>query len=128
MVDDQVLATARRAWEGFVKGRECGDWAQFLDTLSDDVTFFLSSPGTFQGENHGKERAIAFTRDALANEALQLRFEEPIRISREDTTVVFEAWDDGTIAGKPITNRIALSVDVTGDQVTTVREYVGVMD
>ena len=128
MIEDEVLVTARRTWDGFVKGRQSGDWAMFLDTLSDDVTLFLSSPGIFQGENHGKDRAIAYTEDMIANLTERLRFEEPVRVSREGTTVVFEAWDDGTIAGKPITNRIALSVDVSGNQVITVREYVGVMD
>ena len=125
---DQVMTTARRAWNGFVAGRATGDWRLFLETLSDDVTFYVPSSGPFQGENHGKRRAEDFTHHMSADPAKRLSFEEPVRVSREGATVVFEAWDEGTIAGKPITNRIALSFDIDGDRVMTVREYVGVMD
>ena len=126
--DDQVMATARRAWDGFVIGRATGDWAVFLDTLSEDVTFFVSLAGPFQGENHGKERAEEFAHHPSTQEAGRLRFQEPIRVLREGDTVVFEAWDEGTIAGEPITNRVALSFDIDDAKVITVREYVGVMD
>ena len=121
------MTTARCAWDGFVAGRANGDWTAFLDTLSDDVTFFISSSGPFQGENHGKHRAEDFAIHA-AQTGDRLKFEEPVRVSREGSTVVFEAWDEGTVGGEPTTNRVALSFDVENDKIITVREYVGVMD
>ena len=126
--DDEVMMVARCAWDGFVLGRATGDWAAFLEVLSDDVTFFTSLPGPFQGENHGKRRAIQFAQYASMRKLGQFRFQKPIRVSREDATVVFEAWDEGTIAGESITNRVALSFDIEDAKVITVREYVGVMD
>lgn len=121
------MTTARRAWDGFVAGRATGNWAEFLGTLGDDVTFFVSSPGPFQGENHGKHRVENFALHAARTED-RLRFEEPVRVSREGCTVVFEAWDEGTVGGEPTTNRVALSFDVENGKVIMAREYRGVMD
>ena len=126
--DNPVMVIARRAWDGFVAGRATGDWTAFLDTLSDDVTFFISSPGPFQGENHGKHRIEDFAQHAAAHGDDRIRFEEPVRVSREGTTVVFEAWDDGSDDSGEMANRVAISFDVDDGRIITVREYVGVMD
>ena len=126
--DSRVMVVARRAWDGFVAGRATGDWSAFLDTLSDDVTFFISSPGPFQGENHGKQRVEDFAQHAAAHGEGRIKFEKPVRVSGKGATVVFEAWDDRSVDGAEMANRVALSLDVEDGRIITVREYVGVMD
>ena len=126
--DDPIVTTARLAWDGFVIGRATGNWAAFLDTLSDDVTFFISAPGPFQGENHGKDRVEDFAQYSARHKEGRLKCEEPVRVPREGGTVMFEAWDDGSTTDQEMANRVALSFDVEDGKITIVREYVGVMD
>ena len=126
--DDEVMVVARRAWDGFVLGHASGDWAAFLETLSDDVTFFTPVAGSFQGANSGKDRAIEFAHYLSAQRRKLLQYQSPVRVSREGATVVFEAWDDASMTAGSISNRIALSLDVEDAKVITIREYVGLMD
>ena len=124
------MQVARRAFEGFARGNRTGNWEDFLEALTEDVTMWVPAPGRFQGENEeneGKEQVEAFCRFTSEEQEARLDFEEPFRAVASGRTVVFEFTDEGTIAGESVSNRIAMSMDVRDGRVEAIREYVGVI-
>ena len=124
---DEAMQVARRAFEGFARGNRTGNWEDFLEALTEDVTMWVPAPGRFQGENEGKDRVEAFCRFISEEQEARLTFEEPFRTVASGRTVVFEFADEGTIAGESVSNRIAMSMDVRDGRVEAIREYVGVI-
>lgn len=125
---DRTLAVASRAFERFRHGLRSGEWQGFLEMLADD--FVLQFPaGRWRGRHQGKAKAAEFFAyvKTIFPEGIELELE---RVSAGDTTVVFEFHDWGRLAlpGQPArdyTNRVAISLDVKGDQIVGYREYFG---
>lgn len=116
---------AEEAFEDFEHGLATGEWVDFLDRLSDDVAWsFPAAP--FRGEHKGKASiAKLFAHVAkLFPGGLEVEVE---RVTAEDGRVVFEFKDSGKKDGKPYANRIALALDVCGEQICGYREYFGLV-
>lgn len=126
-VDDRQLTrnVADRAFERFQTGLASGSWQPLLEMLTEDFTFFFPL-GEFAGENHGRERAAAFFGHVAATfpDGLQVTLD---RVTSNDTTVVYEFRDEGTLRGQPYHNRVAVSFDIRGEQVAAYREYFGLI-
>ncbi|WP_250122736.1 nuclear transport factor 2 family protein [Chroococcidiopsis sp. CCMEE 29] len=118
-----TLKVAHQAFEYFRHGLATGEWNQFIDTLTDDFTFWFPV-GPYHGLNVGKERAIAFFQyvSETFGEGLSLTLD---RVTSNETTVVFEFRDEGIMGGKPYKNRVAISFDIRGDKICGYREYFG---
>ena len=108
----------------FFGGVQKNDWQPFFDLLTDDFTIFFPR-GEFQGESKGKERAIKFFK--YVGESFKDGFTviEKLRITANETTIIFELRDEAVLNGKPYKNRVALSWDVRGDKISAYREYFG---
>lgn len=123
MPENQTLNTAHRAFAAFAHGMATGEWQSFLEMLTDDVTIWFPM-GKYHGLNEGKERAAEFFH--YVSHTLNTRLEITIdRVTSNDTTVMFECRDHGTLANQPYKNRVVLSLDVRGDQICAYREYFG---
>jgi ketosteroid isomerase-like protein len=120
-----TLAIAQAAFADYANGLATGQWDAFLARLSDDFTFWFPA-GPFQGQNIGKERMASFVA-MLPNvfpEGLQLTV---LRVTHNDTTVVFEVRSEGAMGTHPYVNQAAIAFDIQGDRVCSYREYLGVV-
>ncbi len=120
----KTLKVGNEAFGKFIKGVQKNDWQPFFNMLTDDFTIFFPR-GEFQGESRGKERAIKFFK--YVGESFKDGFTvvEKLRITANETTIVFELRDEAILNGKPYKNRVALSWDVRGDKISAYREYFG---
>lgn len=119
----QTTEIAHQAFDRFSHGLATGNWALFLDMLTEDFTFWFPI-GPYQGLNVGKERARAFFQ--YVSEAFsQGLFVTLDRVTSNETTVVFEFRDEGSMWGQPYKNRVVVSFDVRGDKICGYREYFG---
>ena len=123
---DEVLDAAWRAWNGFTSGCSTGDWDAFIAVLDPDVRFCNPLPG-FHGENKGLERVRAYARYVSADFKVELVFADPFRVTRDGNTVVFEAENEGTVAGNKVQNRLAMFFEVRNGAIATFSEYLGVL-
>lgn len=119
-----TLKIAEKAFEHFTHGLATGNWEAFLDMLTEDFTFWFPM-GKFHGLNEGKDRAREFFQyvSESFNSGLQLTSLD--RVTSNDTTVVFEFRDEGLLFNQPYKNRVAVSFDVRGEQISGYREYFG---
>jgi ketosteroid isomerase-like protein len=123
---DSPLDTGREAFEHFRHGLATGEWDDFLAMLTDDFVFYFPM-GPYQGRNEGKERAREFFDyvSAAFDEGLEVTLDT---VLHNETTVMFEFRDEGTLHGEPYQNRVAVAFDVRGDKICGYREYFGLTD
>lgn len=114
------------AWRANGAGHGGGDFGPWLSHLADDVRITMPL-GPFRGESIGKDRAAALY-GAIAASRPRLIYDEPLRVSESDATVVIEFDDHGAIAGHPYRNRIAASFDIRDGKIAAYREYFGDID
>ena len=116
---------AETAFHAFAQGLATGAWEPFLALLRDDFQFWFPA-GPFKGWHQGRDTARAFLTQ------VSLKFPEGLhldcqQVTSNATTVVFEVRSHGTVQGQPYENQAAISFDIQGDQVSTYREYLGVI-
>lgn len=122
-INHATLEVAHKAFGYFTHGIATGDWNLFIEMLTDDFTLWFPI-GPYQGLNVGKERAIAFFN--YVSETCNTRLEATLdRVTSNETTVVFEFRDEGSLFNQPYKNRVAVSFDVRGDKICGYREYFG---
>lgn len=116
-------SVAMRAFNYFCVGLASGEWAPFLEMLSDDFSFWFPR-GKYKGLNVGKERAREFFSyvSSVFSEGLSVTLD---RIVGSGSTYVFEFRDEGKLRGQPYANRVAIALDVRGDKICAYREYFG---
>ncbi|MDB9303155.1 nuclear transport factor 2 family protein [Nodularia spumigena CS-591/12] len=121
---EKTLKIAQQAFDHFTHGLATGDWEAFLDMLTEDFTFWFPM-GKFHGLNEGKDRAREFFQyvSESFNSGIQLTSLD--RVTSNETTVVFEFRDEGLLLNQPYKNRVAVSFDVRGEQISGYREYFG---
>ena len=117
---------AEEAFVDFKAGLATGEWEPFLARLSDDFTFHFPL-GQYQGLNEGKDTAAEFF--AFVSEVYSdgLFVDEVLEVTADGTRVVFEFSDHGLMFGKPYNNKVAISLDVCGEQICGYREYFGLV-
>lgn len=120
-----IVSVARRAF-GFLKsGFISGDFEPYFAMLTDDYVFYLPLEPA-RGKHRGIEEARKYYQMSKDSHSwLDLR--EPTVTSNEKT-VVFEFTVKGHIAGADFHNRIAIALDVRGEQISGFREYIGDVD
>jgi ketosteroid isomerase-like protein len=127
-IDKKKIANTMKvgldAFDKFTKGVQKGDWQSFFDVLADDFVIFFPR-GEFQGESKGKERAMKFFKYVGETFKDGFTIVEKLRITANETTIVFELRDEAILNGKPYKNRVALSWDVRGNKISAYREYFG---
>lgn len=119
-------AVAEEAFVDFKAGLATGEWEPFLNRLSDDFTFHFPL-GKYQGLNEGKDKAAEFFAFVSAVYPDGLFIDEVSAVTAEGTRVVFEFSDHGVMFGKPYKNKVAISLDVCGEQICGYREYFGLV-
>ncbi len=119
-------AVAEEAFAEFRAGLATGEWAPFLDRLSDDFTFHFPV-GQYQGLNEGKDRAAEFFAFVSQVYSDGLFIDEVLGVTADGTRVVFEFSDHGLMFGKPYANKVAISLDVCGQKICGYREYFGLV-
>jgi ketosteroid isomerase-like protein len=120
----ETLAVGLRGFDHFKHGLAKGEWQPFLDMLTDDFTFYFPS-GKYQGLNTGKAKAVEFFSYVSTAFNKGLNVTEVMRVTANETTVVFEFRDEGPLRGELYKNRVAVSWDVRGDKISGYREYFG---
>ncbi|WP_017654327.1 nuclear transport factor 2 family protein [Fortiea contorta] len=120
---ENTLKVAQQAFTHFQHGLATGAWQGFLDMLTEDFTFWFPL-GKFHGWNQGKARAEEFFQYVSASfkNGLTLNLD---RLTSNETTVIFEFRDEGTLLEKAYRNRVAVAFDVRGDKICGYREYFG---
>lgn len=124
---DHVEAVARAAFEDFAHGLATGEWDAWLDRLAEDVVVYFPQ-GRYAGRNEGRARAAEFFRyvRTVYPEGL---FAALDGVTASETTAVFEFRDEGRMhlpdGARDYKNRVAVALDVRGDEVTGYREYFG---
>jgi ketosteroid isomerase-like protein len=120
----KTMEVGLRGYQNFINAIQKGNWQPFFDMMTDDFTIFFPR-GDFQGETKGKENAIKFFK--YVGETFKNGFNvvEKLRITANETTIIFELRDEATLNGKPYKNRVALSWDIRGDKISAYREYFG---
>ncbi len=119
-------AVAEEAFVDFKAGLATGEWGPFLARLADDFTFHFPL-GQYQGLNEGKDKAAEFFAFVSKVYADGLFVDEVSGVTADGTRVVFEFSDHGLMFGKPYANKVAISLDVCGEQICGYREYFGLV-
>lgn len=121
----EILHVAEQAFQAFADSLTNGDWAAFLDCLSDDFTFWFPA-GPFKGLNHGKERARDFfgAVSKIFPTGLKLTVQQ---ITSNPTTVIYEVRSEGMMLGQPYDNQAAIAFEIKDGKVCAYREYLGVV-
>jgi ketosteroid isomerase-like protein len=120
-----TLDVGLRGFEHFQAGLATGQWQPFLDMLTDDFTFTFPQ-GKYLGTHVGKDKATEFFQyvsQAFGKDGM--RVTEVLRVTANETTIVFEFRDEGKIFGNDYKNRVAISWDIRGDRIAGYREYFG---
>ena len=120
----ETLAVGMRGFEHFKHGLAKGEWQPFFEMLTDDFTFYFPS-GKYQGLNAGKAKAIEFFSYVSTAFNQGLNVTEVLRVTANETTVVFEFRNEGPLRGETYKNRVAISWDIHGDKISGYREYFG---
>ncbi|MCF4966360.1 nuclear transport factor 2 family protein [Nostoc sp. CMAA1605] len=121
---ENTLKVAHQAFEHFTQGLATGEWQAFLEMLTEDFTFWFPI-GKFQGLNQGKAKAKEFLDYVSTSFPSGIKLVSLDCITSNETTVVFEFRDEGTLFGQPYKNRVAVSFDVRGDKICSYREHFG---
>jgi hypothetical protein len=117
------LTIAHEALRTFREGMATGSWKPFIGLLAPSFTMQVPV-GELRGRDATREDAIHHFA-ALRLGRVRLNLSEPSRTCVGDGTVTFELDVAGTLYGAPYANRLVLSFDVAGAQVTAMREYFG---
>ncbi|MEM7049229.1 MAG: nuclear transport factor 2 family protein [Acidobacteriota bacterium] len=117
---------AEEAFEHFRHGLATGEWQGFLARLSDDFTFRFPF-GRWQGTHQGRDKAAEFFPYVSETFAGGLIIESVEAVTAEENRVVFEFHDRGKLRGQPYENRVAIALEVCGEQVCGYREYFGLV-
>lgn len=117
---------AGEAFVDFKNGLATGNWEPFLARLSDDFTFHFPL-GQYQGLNEGKDTAAEFFAFVSKVYSDGLFIDEVLGVTADGTRVIFEFSDHGLMFGKPYANKVAISLDVCGEQICGYREYFGLV-
>lgn len=120
----QTLETGHIAFQQLTHGLATGDWEPFLSLLTDDFSFWFPI-GPYHGLNVGKAKAAEFFQYVTQTFAGGLIVTSVDRVTSNQTTVVFEFRDQGSMNGQAYKNRVAVSFDIRGDKVCGYREYFG---
>lgn len=120
----RTMEVARRAFDHFRNGLARGEWEPFLGMLTDDFTFSFPT-GKYQGQHRGKDKAAEFFKYVSETFSEGIVITEVLKVTGNETTVVFEFRDEGKLRGQPYKNRVAVSLDVRGDRISAYREYFG---
>jgi ketosteroid isomerase-like protein len=121
----ETLQTATIAFTAFRHGLATGEWDRFLETLADDFTFWFPV-GRFAGENVGRARASEFfhyVSDEVFAGGLTL---DPVAVTSNENTVIFEARSSGRMFGLPYRNQVAIAFETRGNKIQSYREYLGI--
>ena len=124
---DHVARVARAAFADFAHGLATGEWDDWLGRLADDVVFYFPT-GEWAGRNEGRQRAADFFSyvRTVYPEGL---FATLDGVTASETTAVFEFRDRGLMrlpsGDRDYQNRVAVALDVRGDEITGYREYFG---
>ena len=124
---DHVERIAREAFADFAHGLATGEWDAWLARLADDFVFYFPQ-GQFAGRNEGLGRAAEFFQyvRTVYPEGL---FATLDGVTSNETTAVFEFRDEGLMrlptGDRDYRNRVAVALDVRGDEITGYREYFG---
>jgi ketosteroid isomerase-like protein len=121
----RTLEVGTRGFEHFKVGLATGQWQPFLDMLTEDFTFTFPQ-GKYLGTHVGKDKATEFFQyvsQAFGKDGM--RVTEVLRVTANETTIVFEFRDEGKIFGNAYQNRVAVSWDIRGDRIAGYREYFG---
>ncbi|WP_427159267.1 nuclear transport factor 2 family protein [Aliinostoc sp. HNIBRCY26] len=121
---ENTLKVAHQAFEHFTHGLATGEWQAFLEMLTDDFTFWFPI-GKFQGLNQGKAKAKEFLDYVSTSFPSGIKLVSLDCITSNETTVVFEFRDEGTLFRQPYKNRVAVSFDVREDKICSYREHFG---
>ena len=128
MVDPQKVAhtfeVGQRGFAAFQKGLAAGRWDEFLAMLTDDFSFYFPQ-GKYQGFHHGKNKAKEFFAYVSTAFPEGLKVTETLHVTAGEDSIVFEFKDEGTLRGAPYKNRVALSWNIRGNQISGYREYFG---
>jgi ketosteroid isomerase-like protein len=119
-----TLKVGTEAFEKFKNGLQKNDWQPFFEMLTDDFVIFFPT-GKYQGERKGKDKAIEFFKYVGETFKDGLNIVEVLRVTANETTIVFEMRDEGVLRGNIYKNRVALSWDVRGNKISSYREYFG---
>jgi ketosteroid isomerase-like protein/uncharacterized protein (DUF1330 family) len=118
-------SVARRGFELFCDGLLGGDLSAFYAMLSDDFIFWFPS-GKYKGENMGKANAIPFFNFVLS--VLKFNKIDLERVYGDGGSwFMFEFQDEGTLRDAPYHNRVAIALQVRGQQICAYREYFGLV-
>lgn len=120
----KTLKVGMKGYEYFLKGINTGEWQAFFDMLTDNFTVFFPR-GEFQGETKGKKRAMEFFKYVSDTFNKTFKVVEVLRITANETTIVFELRDEALLRGNPYKNRVAISWDIQGNKIAAYREYFG---
>ncbi|MBW4632468.1 MAG: nuclear transport factor 2 family protein [Iphinoe sp. HA4291-MV1] len=118
---DNTLKVAHQAFEHFQHGLATGEWNAFLDMLTEDFSLWFPI-GKYHGLHQGKEKAREFFQYISESLRGELILD---CVTSNETTVVFEFRDEGTLFGELYKNRVAVSFDVREDEICGYREYFG---
>ena len=125
---DEVRAVADRAFAAFRVGLASGQWQSWFDMLTDDFSFYFPQ-GKWLGQHAGKTKAIEFFTYVSAVFKDGLRVVSVDRVLQNASTVLFEFKDEGPLylpdGKRDYKNRVAISLDVRGQQIAGYREYFG---
>jgi ketosteroid isomerase-like protein len=120
----KTMEVGMKGYEYFLKGINSGDWKEFFAMMTDDFTVFFPR-GEFQGETKGKEKAMKFFKYVSDTFDKSFKVVEVLRITANETTIIFELRDEALLRGNPYKNRVAISWDIRGDKIAAYREYFG---
>lgn len=120
----KTMDVGMKGYEHFLKGINTGEWQPFFEMMTDDFTVFFPR-GEFQGETKGKEKAMKFFKFVSGTFDKSFKVVEVLRITANETTIIFELRDEAVLRGNPYKNRVALSWDIRDDKIAAYREYFG---
>ncbi|GFE70451.1 nuclear transport factor 2 family protein [Chroococcus sp. FPU101] len=122
----ETLQTAQLAFQYFAHALKTGEWAAFLAMLSEDFTFWFPI-GAYQGENVGKDKAVAFFHSVTNQVFIGGLSLTLINVMSNETSVIFEVRSQGKMYGHSYQNQAAIVFEVRGEQICRYREYLGVL-
>jgi ketosteroid isomerase-like protein len=125
-MEPEILTTARDALGRFRAGWATGAWKPFIELLAPGFTMRVPI-GELRGRVASRDEAVQHFH-LLRLAGVRLVVGEPTRTALGDSTVTFELEVSGSLYQRPYRNRLALSLDVEGGKITSLREYFGDLD
>jgi ketosteroid isomerase-like protein len=124
--DSEALSVAEAAFRGLQHGAATGDWAGFIDLLSDDVRVMIPVPpnlpnppeGVLVGKDVAKRLFARHHANAVAAVCLECK-----RVAANGSLVVMEARVEGCLAGEIAANYFAFVFEIRDQKVASMYEY-----